>query len=73
LACSRSGSARTRCGVFFLRDFDLDIGDSVLTVADSFIEPYCGVLGHLRDVGYEKILRESSSRLKNDAVSPDDR
>src|SRR4051794_1104393 len=30
LACSRSGSARTRFGIFFLRDFDFGIGDGLL-------------------------------------------
>jgi hypothetical protein len=37
LACSRSGSARTRLGGFVLRDFDFGIGDGSFTVADSFI------------------------------------
>ena len=31
-ASSRSGSARTRFGTFFLRDFDLGIGDGLLAV-----------------------------------------
>src|ERR1017187_3759719 len=26
LACSRSGSARTRCGILFFRDFDMSDG-----------------------------------------------
>jgi hypothetical protein len=30
LACSRSGSARTRLGCLFLRDFDFGIGDGLL-------------------------------------------
>jgi hypothetical protein len=38
LTCSRSGRARTRFGTFFVRDFDLGIGDGLLHRRHSFIE-----------------------------------
>jgi hypothetical protein len=47
LVCSRSGSARTRFGVFVLRDFDFGIVDGLLApspIASSNGPPF-GVAG----------------------------